>query len=160
MFQPSKTKEPDSAEHAYNYALYLLGLSMRTEAEMRRKMTVRGYNEDIIEQVIQQLYGEKLLDDRNYVEVYIRSLKEYRTLGYYGIRKKLMEKLLPKDDIEKLLDRDFSPEEELKSGKKFMGKELKAGYKKAELTREQKQKLARKLQARGFRMDTISKLLF
>ena len=32
--------------------------------------------------------------------------------------------------------------------------------KKSELDREQKQKLARKLQTRGFRIDVVSKLLF
>src|SRR5687767_2416928 len=86
--KPSKTKQPDSVEHAYNYAIFLLGLSMRTEFEMRRKMAVRGYQEDVIEAVITQLYQEKLLDDRHYAEVYINNLKEYRTLGYYGIKKK------------------------------------------------------------------------
>jgi len=161
MFQkPSKTKQPDSVEHAYNYALFLLGLSMRTESEMRRKMALRGYQESVIEQVIKQLYEEKLLDDRNYAEVYMRNLKEYKTLGYYGIRKKLMEKQLPPHDIEELLEQDMTPEEELKSAHKLMAKELKAEYNKAALTQEQKQKLARKLQARGFRMDVISKLLF
>ena len=160
MFKVSKTKEPDSLEHAYNYALYLLGLSMRTEAEMRRKMTVRGYTEDVTEQVIKQLHSEKLLDDRNYAEVYIRNLKEHRTLGYYGVRKKLMEKQLPAQDIAELLERDITPEEELKSGKKLLQKELGSDYQKAVFTQEQKQKLARKLQARGFRTDVISKLLF
>ncbi len=147
-------------EHAYNYAIFLLGLSMRTENEMRRKMTVRGYQAGVIEQVVKQLYDEKLLDDRHYAEVYINSLKEYRTLGYYGIKKKLMEKQLPKQDIEELLEQEMTPEQELKSGKKLMHKERGPDYKKSSLSQADKQKLARKLQARGFRMDAIAKLIF
>ena len=161
MFKkPSKTKQPDSVDHAYNYALFLVGLSMRTESEMRRKMAVRGYNENVIKQVIKQLYAEKLLDDRNYAEVYIRNLKEYRSFGFYGIKKKLMEKNLPAGDIEELLETELTPAEELKIGKKFMAKELRGDYKKSDLTQEAKQKLARKLQARGFRGDAVAKLIF
>ena len=160
MFQQSKTKEPDSPEHAYNYAVYLLGLSMRTEAEMRRKMTLRGYTGDVVEQTIKRLYEDKLLDDSNYAETYLRNLKEYRTLGYYGVRKKLLEKQLPAAEVEQLLAQDFTAADELASGKKLLQKELGADYKKSELTQEQKQKLARKLQARGFRSDVISRLLF
>jgi regulatory protein len=158
--KPSKTKQPDSVEHAYNYAIFLLGLSMRTENEMRRKMTLRGYQEDVVEQGIKQLYDEKLLDDRHYAEVYITSLKQYRTLGYYGIKKKLTEKQLPQEDIDELLELEMTPEEELKSAKKLIEKEAGPGYKKSTLAQADKQKLARKLQARGFRMDVIVKLLF
>ncbi len=161
MFKkPSKTKQPDSVEHAYNYALFLLGLSMRTESEMRRKMGLRGYSQDVIEQVIKQLYEEKLLDDRHYAEVYVRNLKEYRNFGFYGIKKKLMEKSLPEGDISELLESEISPEEELKIGKKFLAKEMHGDYKKSGLTQAEKQKLARKLQARGFRGDAIAKLVF
>jgi len=156
----SKTKQPDSLEHAYNYAIFLLGLSMRTEFEMRRKIIMRGYRANIAEDIIKKLYDEKLLDDRHYAEVYINNLKQYRTLGYYGIKKKLMEKLLPENYVEELLDLEITPEEELKSGKKFINKELGIDYKKSALTQEQKQKLARNLRARGFRTDTIAKLVF
>jgi regulatory protein len=155
-----KTKKPEDLEHAYNYALFLLGLSMRTEAEIKRKMELRGYVAKIIIGTIKKLYEEKLLDDHNYTEVYINNLKQYKNFGYYGIRKKLMEKQLPKTDIEELLEQELTLEEELKLGKRLLQKELGASYKKTQLTQEQKQKFGRRLQSRGFRMDIISKLLF
>lgn len=160
MFQqPSKTKEPDSVEHAYNYALFLLGLSMRTEFEMKRKMTMRGYHADIVDQTVTKLYEEKLLDDQRYAEVYLNNLREYRSFGYYGIKKKLTEKHLPKEVIEKLLERELTVDQELEIGQRFMAKEL-GKETKASLLQEEKQKLARKLQTRGFRTEIISKLLF
>jgi len=148
--KPTKTKEPSSPEHAYNYAIFLLGLSMRTEYEMRRKMTLRGYDADVITQTIAKLYEEKLLDDRHYAEVYLNSLKEYRTFGFYGIKKKLLEKQLPKDYIEELLERELTFDDEIAIAQKFLAKQ----------TSTDKQKLAQKLQARGFRMNVIAKLLF
>jgi regulatory protein len=123
-------------------------------------MKLRGYNPDVIDQIIQQLHEEKLIDDRNYTEVYLRNLKEYRTFGYYGIRKKLMEKQLPKEYIEELLEQDFSLDDEKKIAKKLIEKELGSDYKKSSLSQEQKQKLGQKLRMRGFRSDVISKLLF
>lgn len=156
---PSKTKQPDSVEHAYNYALFLLGLSMRTEFEMQRKMKVRGYNPDVVEQVMSKLFEEKLLDDYHYAEVYLNNLKEYRTFGYFGIKKKMLEKHLSKETVEGLLEQELTFEEELKIAKRLMGKEL-GDYKKSELSQLQKQKLAGKLQARGFRGDIVAKLLW
>jgi SOS response regulatory protein OraA/RecX len=155
----TKTKEPESTEHAYNYAIFLLGLSMRTEQEMRRKMTLRGYTPEVVDQTIAKLYEEKLLDDRHYAEVYINSLKEYRTFGFYGIKKKLLEKRLPKNDIEELLEQELPLEEELKIAQKLLAKELGSDYKKSQFSQGQKQKLARKLQAKGFRVDVIAKLV-
>jgi len=157
--KPSPTKQPDSAEHAYNYAIFLLGLSMRTEFEMRRKLETKGYNTEVIAQTVAKLYEEKLLNDRRYAEVYLNSLKEYRTFGFYGIKKKLIEKHLPKEIIDRLLEQELTPEQELKIGQKLVAKEI-GQDKTPSLTPEQKQKLARKLQARGFRGDAIAKLIF
>src|SRR6185503_18972582 len=150
--RPSKTKEPDSPEHAYNYAIFLLGLSMRTEFEMRRKMQVRGYVAEVLEETMTRLLAEKLLDDQHYAEVYLTNLKEYRNFGFYGIKKKMTEKHLPKEYVEELLERELTVAEESKIAQRFVTKEM-GDQTKSSLTQEQKQKLAQKLQARGFRMD-------
>lgn len=131
---------------------------MRTENEIQRKLTLRGYHPDVIQQTLGKLYKEKLLDDKHYAEVYLNNLKEYRSFGYYGIKKKLLEKHLSQAIIEQLMEQEVTADEELNIGKKFLQKELGPGKK--TLDQVQKQKLARKLQARGFRNDIIAKLVF
>lgn len=142
-------------ERAYNYAVYLLSLKLRTEGELREKMRLKKYNGGIIDEVIAKLYEYKYLDDNRYAEVYLENLKKYKNFGYYGIKKKLMEKKLPSKTIEQVLNDGLSVDEEMKIAGRLV-KKLSAETK----TQEEKQKLAQKLRARGFRNDVIAKLIF
>ena len=76
MFKSSKPlKKPDDLDHAYDYALFVLNLSMRTESELREKMAKRGYFLEIINQTIERLFKDRYLDDLRYAEVYIEKLQ-------------------------------------------------------------------------------------
>ncbi len=152
-------------EKAYGYAIYLLSLKLRTAGEIKEKLRVKGYELLIADEIILRLKENRYLDDESYAQVYLDNLKKYKTFGYYGIKKKLMEKLLPSNIIEKVLNESLNEEEELKIAKRFLQKhELGSMSRKAGSasggTYEEKQKLAQKLKARGFRMGVISKLLF
>src|SRR5689334_16118374 len=93
--KPEKTKEPENLEKAYEYAVFLLSLKLRTVGEMVRKMLQRGYTEKIIDQVVSELKERKYLNDRQYAEIFLENLKTYRYFGFYGIKKKFLEKRLP-----------------------------------------------------------------
>jgi len=175
MFKPSKTKEPDNQSKAYEYAVFLLSLQLRTVGEVREKMGKRGYNADIIEQTIKQLISQKYLDDERYAIVFLDNLKQYKNLGYYGIKKKFMMKKLPNDLIEKVLEEGLPKEEELKIARRMLKKEgfvVKPSFDDVEEatglhyntydedSSKQKQKIISKLKSRGFRGEVISKLVF
>jgi regulatory protein len=171
--KPSKTKEPENKEKAYEYAVFLLSLQLRTVGEIRQKMEGRGYTSAVIENVLEQLHDQKYLDDERYAEVYLDNLKQYKNLGYYGIKKKFMLKKLSADVIEKTLQDGLSKEEELKIARRMLKKE---GVAVKSLSDEetsaisyntydegqskQKQKIVAKLKSRGFRGDVIAKLMF
>lgn len=118
----SKTREPENLEKAYEYAVFLLSLQLRTAGEIREKMQRRGYSSAVIEKTIDQLHDQKYLDDERYAVVFLDNLKQYKNLGYYGIKKKFMLKKLPMSLIEKVLDEGLSKEEELKIAKRFLKK--------------------------------------
>src|SRR5438132_915882 len=101
--KPSKTKEPENIEKAYEYAVFLLSLQLRTVGQMLEKMKKRGYGQGVIEKVIDQLKDQKYLDDQRYAEIFLENLKTYRNFGYYGIKKKFLEKRVPQEIIEKIL---------------------------------------------------------
>ena len=151
----SKTKQPDSESHAYNYCLFLLNLRLRSEGELRYGMIQRGYLEDVIEQVIKHLYELKYIDDARFAEILIDSYKKYKNYGYMMIKKKLMEKRLTSQIIESSLDEYFTNEDELEVAKRFLKKD-----KLTVDTQENKQRVARRLQSRGFRGQIVSKLVF
>lgn len=171
--KPSKTKEPENKEKAYEYAVFLLSLQLRTVGEIREKMQKRGYSSTVIENVIGQLLEQKYLNDERYAEVFLDNLKKYKTFGFYGIKKKLMEKKLPSSIIEGILSEGFTLEEELKIAKRFLKKEGVAVKSSAddmntsdntyntydEEKSKQKQKLFAKLKSRGFRSAVISQLI-
>jgi regulatory protein len=137
-------------EKAYSYAIYLLGLKLRTEGEIKSKLQIKNFKFQIIEQVILRLKENKYLDDQRYAEVYLDNLKKYKTFGYYGIKKKLMEKRLPSAIIESVLNKALSEEEEKKIAKRFVKK-----FELENMEYKEKQKLAQKMKSKGFRMGVI-----
>ena len=172
MFKKTqKTREPENKEKAYEYAVFLLSLRLRTIGEVLKKMADRGYTASIIEETIERLKEQKYLDDHRYAEIFLENLKTYKTLGYYGIKKKMMEKKLPHELIESILSENLSAAEELKIGKRLL---TKLGYEiktKAddevhyqtfgdEDENKQRQKMALKLKGKGFRGEVVAKLLF
>ena len=171
MFKPkSKTKEPQNETKAYEYAVFLLSLQLRTEGEIREKMLARGYTPEIIDKVINQLLTQKYLDDERYAVVFLENLKQYKNLGYYGIKKKFMMKKLSNELIDRVLEEGFTIEEEIKVAKRLLAKEgIIAQPKDEEESRYQtynaeaskaKQKTSQRLKSRGFRGEVIGKLVF
>ena len=163
------TQEPANKEKAYEYAVYLLSLSLRTGGELEKKLQEKGYIEATIHTVLKEFKEARYVDDARYAEVYLENLKKYKTFGYYGIKKKLMEKRLPQNIIERVLAQGLGEDEEMKIAKRFLKKYEAVSFHKTKKTlpgseedakQEAKQKLAQKLRARGFNSSVISKILF
>src|SRR5947208_1412825 len=95
--QKNRVKNPEDKLRAYDYAVYLLSLHLRTTGEVKDKLHGKGYNEEVICYVLDQLISQRYLDDQRYAEVYLANLKQYKNFGFYGIKKKLMEKKLPSE---------------------------------------------------------------
>jgi regulatory protein len=172
MYKPTqKTKEPENLDKAYDYAVFLLSLKLRTVGEILRKMVDRGYGQLIIDEVIDRLKDQKYLDDAKYAEVFLENLKAYKNFGYYGIKKKFMEKKIPANLIDSTLQAGLTAKDEIKIAQRLLKKEgIEVKQKKdeeenqystfnEEATKE-KQKLANRLKSRGFRGEVISRLLF
>ena len=142
-------------QKAYDYAMFLLNLRLRTEGELREKMRSKKYESGVVDEVIKRLKDLHYIDDQRFAEVYLENLKKYKSWGFYGIKKKLMEKRLPMPLIESVLSEGFSEEEELEVAKKFIKK-----YEVRSKKKDEKAKAARKLAAKGFRGSVVGKMLF
>ena len=170
MFKPKiKVKDPGNYGKAYDYALYLLNLQLRTSGELEYKMQEKGYANETIHKVLEELALSRYVDDKSFAAVYLENLKKYKTFGFYGIKKKLMEKRLPQNLIEHVLNEGLGEEEELRIAQRLMMKqELRiknqgegSGNSSSEDGQVKiKQKIAQKLRAKGFRSGVIAKLVF
>lgn len=159
MFKKAKVlKNPEDYQHAYEYALFLLNLSMRTVGELKEKMQKRGYVDLVIEKVINSLLESRFLDDSNYAEVFINSMKNYKTWGRFMMKKKLYEKKLPKELIEQSLTEFVTEDDEREIAQRYLQREYK-DIDLSELPYDEKQKVMRRLLSRGFGMDTVTKLV-
>ena len=171
----SKTKEPQNEAKAYEYAVFLLSLKLRTIGEVLKKMQDRGYTEGVITNVIEKLKDQRYLDDDRYAQIFLENLKAYKNLGYYGIKKKFMDKKISQSLIESTLEEGLSVEDELKIMKRLLKKEgfeaktnPLAGGDDGESTYQtfdedaskQKQKIMNRLKTRGFRGEVIAKIIF
>ncbi len=160
MFKKSKPlKDPNNYEHGYNYALFLLNLSMRTCGEVREKMKNRGYDAEVIDKVINSLLEDRYLNDQNYAEVFINNMKNYKTWGRFMMKKKLYEKKLPKEMVDEELDKYVSEEDEVAIATRYVEKnfgEIKAVKK---LSYEDKQKIVARLASRGFGFGLIKQVI-
>lgn len=155
--QNAKLESEENAHlnKTYDYAVFLLGIRLRTEGELREKMRLKRYNAETIDSVINQLKEQHYIDDQRFAEVFLENLKKYKSWGYYGIKKKMMEKKLPASIIEQVLSEGLSEEEELKIARRFF-KNHEYGI----MNYVEKQKAAQRLAAKGFRSGVISKIIF
>lgn len=146
-----QTEDSGDVQKAYEYAVYLLSLSMRTEQGLTDKLLGKGFTKQAADDAVSRLKGEGYLDDERYAEAVVDSLKRYRAYGYYYIKKKLLERRVPEAVAVTVLERDFPPEDELASLERYLRKYG---------TAMPRGKLAVRLRARGFRSGAIARALF
>lgn len=150
--------QQSQSNKAYEYVMFLLNIRLRTEGELRGKMGEKGYGNEVVEEVLSLLKDQHYIDDQRFAEVYVENLKKYKSWGYYGIKKKLMQKKLPMPIIERVLSEGLSEEEEMEIAKRFLKRHV--GEVATSPTRAEKAKAARKLAAKGFRGGVVAKLIF
>ncbi len=149
----------------FDYALRLVSLRMMSSGALLEKLRLKGYEQEEILSAINRLTELKCLDDLQYAQIYFENLLKYRNFGYYGVKKKLLEKRLARPLVDKVM-REFSLEREAEIARRILRSKSEAGkqslsqaFSKAKTARVKtaRAKIARLLQARGFRNEIIMK---
>lgn len=130
---------------AYDYAIFLLSLKLQSEGQIAEKLGKKAYPKEDIEAAILRLKELGYLNDNQFAQNYFDNLKKYKSFGYFGIKRKLMEKKIPSKLIEKTL-RELTAKEELAIARRLLSKGTKV---------LDKQKQVRMLQSRGFRSQAV-----
>jgi regulatory protein len=129
---------------AFDYAVYLLSSRLLSVGQLSEKLGKKGYAEDDVDKAISRLTDLRYLNDEQFAQIYFENLKKYKLFGYFGIKKKLLEKKLGSKIIDALLA-SFSAAEELQIAKKAVAK--KKGKNSSQIVRF--------LQSKGFRSAAI-----
>jgi len=97
-----KLEQAEQFKEAYNRALGLIARREHSAAELRRKLTSRGYSDDLCERVLEQLHNRGLQNDRTFAEEYIAS-KKRRGFGPMKITAELQQHAIDRDTVRGLL---------------------------------------------------------
>lgn len=88
---------------AKNYAYRLLSRSAKSKKEIIDKLKSKGYNSNIIDEVIKELESYGFIDDYKFAEQWIISRSKY--YGKYRLRNELIKKGVSPDIIEELIEK-------------------------------------------------------
>ncbi len=96
---------------AKEYSLKYLSYRPRTAWEVRKKLLGRGYDDEIVNRVVDFLAEYKFLDDDSFIEMWIRSRTREKPSGRRRIYAELAEKGLDRGIIDRHLAK-ITPQKE------------------------------------------------
>lgn len=136
-------------DKAYDKAVKLLKIRPHHSSELTRKLLARGFDSSEVASVITKLQEENLIDNEAFAQNYLDELLRNKTLGFMGLKVKLLKRGIAGNEAEKLLQENFSIEKERENAQKLLDKW-------ANLSKE---KIAQRLSSRGFRSELIRDVL-
>ena len=140
------------SKRARERCLYLLESMARTERQLRDKLKDAYYPEEAIEYALSYCKEKHYVDDLDYAERFIASRSA--TLSKKMIEQKLYQRGIGKDVMEQAFEEaDIDEEEALRSLIERKYKDI------ADLSFEDRQKVIKKLMAKGFSYDAIKAVL-
>lgn len=140
-------KNEETLVEAKNKAIKYVSLRLKSQKEIITYLKQKGYNEDVIDLVLQLLKEYKLVDDQMVAKAYINSHPGY---GRKLITLKLLQKGINKEIIDKCCNElEFSSEKIESIAFKYL--------KNKTLDAKTSAKLYRFLASRGFELNEISK---
>lgn len=105
-------REAEGRHRAYEDALRLLSYRARSTAELRQRLTRKGYEQGQVEQVLTRLREQRFLDDRAFARAWVEDRLALNPRGRYGLASELRGKGLARDLIQEVLDELLTEEGE------------------------------------------------
>lgn len=147
----------DKEDYAYQLAVRFLSHQLRSEKEVRTKLTDEEIEPEVMEKAIVKLKEVKLIDDAMYGQAYTRTAMNINKKGPNVIARELKNKGLDEEDIDQSLneyDRDTEVENAYAIAEKYFQKQLrKASHRNAS------QKTRQYLVQKGYDSDLIQELM-
>lgn len=144
-------QEKDEQEVAFNRALRYLSYRARSEAEMRKYLSDKGFSDHVSQTVIDRLKDERLINDPRFAQDWIDNRVSFRPRSQTQLRFELRNKGLSEDLIEDALQEADLDDIELAcvAGKKLVGRYARLDW------LDFRQKLGAALARRGFSYETV-----
>ncbi|MFQ6751950.1 MAG: regulatory protein RecX [Clostridia bacterium] len=132
----------------YNTALKYIGASIKTEKQIRDYLYRKEFHKDPIDQIIMKLKEYKIIDDKVYADVFVRSNPNFS-------KRKLKQKLNNNGIKNELVDSATENVDDTDSAMRHAEKFLRN----KEMTKENIDKMIRRLSYLGYNWDSIRQVL-
>lgn len=150
-------QQVDKEDYAYQLAVRFLSYQLRSEKEVKDKLTEAEIEPDVMAKVIKKLKAVKLIDDTMFGQAYTRTAMNINKKGPNVIARELKNKGLREEEIDKSLkeyDRATEVENAYTIAEKYFKKQLRKGS-----HRNASQKTNQYLVQKGFDSDLIQELM-
>ncbi len=145
----------DDYRKAMNAALKSVSIKFRHSTEIKGKLSDLGYNEAVIKRVIQELKRLGYVDDKDWIECFVRSCTA-KKFGRHAIFQKLSQKGIPKEGALEIVDKHQTDDKQ----KKLIETLLNTRYRSKDLKDfRERQKVAAGLARKGFSFSLIQEVL-
>lgn len=99
-------------DRCYVAALRILGYRFNSSSELRRKLTAKKFERDVIDETLARLRQEKWLDDGRFAAAYVRTRLAKR-IGKLRIRRELIAAGVDDDAINRAMRENIDDEREV-----------------------------------------------
>ncbi|MCI8859412.1 MAG: regulatory protein RecX [Lachnospiraceae bacterium] len=135
-------------------AMHLLERMDRTEAQLREKLRLGYYPEDVIEDAVAYVKSYHYVDDLRYAQNYVRARKEQKSQK--KLQMELLAKGVPKQMAQQALEEEYQQENERQLILKWIEKKQ---YCAQEADMKEKRRMYQFLLRKGFQSDDILHVL-
>jgi regulatory protein len=146
-------KRQDTIEKAKDSAYRLISLRPRSSAEIQQNLNRKGYDAEVIAQVITDLCESDLLNDKAFAQYWVEQRDTFKPRSHLALRQELQQKGISRNLIDEVLtDSD-------ESNAARMAAEKKARQLSHLSETDFKKKLGQFLQRRGFNYDLTKEIV-
>ncbi|WP_010651447.1 recombination regulator RecX [Oceanobacillus massiliensis] len=145
--------QKDTLHKSYTQAINFLSYRMRTKKEIIDYLSKKEVEEEHIEQIIKKLTNEKLIDDQQFANMFVRSRVNTSTKGPNLIKKELIDKGVSALLADAAL-KHYPLEKQYEKIKKLINKKILSG-RSNDSFRKQTQQLQTNLMQKGFSQEVI-----
>lgn len=116
-------KESFTLDHAKNVIFHYLSYRARSEEEVKRHLSKKGFPEAIVEAALKWAQEYRLIDDFEFAARWVENCRQFKPMGKRRIAHELREKGIPGDIVDRNLA-DFSAEEEYRLARSMVEAKL------------------------------------
>ena len=148
----------ENKNQALKFAIKLLSIRKRSVFEMRNRLKRKEFENDVIDEVIKELFEYKYLNDAEFAEAYINDRINFNPRGNFLVKKELREKGVAENIVDEKIKKLFPEEKEMELAKKAAEKKIGTLNKDLEKNKIY-QKVGSYLQAKGYASYIIREVL-